>query len=70
MTLAKLERGVHEPAWPLVLTLARALGVEVAAFVVEGEAGHGHPRAPRSAAKLPVEGADQQQPKRPRRRPK
>jgi len=32
-TLAKLERGEQEPAWPLVLALARALGVEVTAFV-------------------------------------
>jgi transcriptional regulator with XRE-family HTH domain len=41
MTIAKLERGVQEPAWPLVLALAKALGVDVAAFVVEGEAGQG-----------------------------
>jgi transcriptional regulator with XRE-family HTH domain len=45
MTIAKLERGVQEPAWPLVLALAKALGVDVAAFVVEGEAGQeGRPR--------------------------
>ncbi len=41
MTVAKLERGVQEPAWPLVLALAKALGVDVTAFVVEGEAGQG-----------------------------
>ena len=34
MTVSKLERGAQEPAWPLVLALARALGVEVTAFVV------------------------------------
>jgi len=34
MTISKLERGVQEPAWPLVLALAKALGVEVTAFVV------------------------------------
>jgi transcriptional regulator with XRE-family HTH domain len=33
-TVAKLERGAQEPAWPLVLALAGALGVEVGAFVV------------------------------------
>jgi transcriptional regulator with XRE-family HTH domain len=38
MTLAKLERGVHEPAWPLVLALAKALDIEVGDFVVEGGA--------------------------------
>ncbi len=38
MTVSKLERGAQEPAWPLVLALAKALGVEVTAFVVEGEA--------------------------------
>jgi transcriptional regulator with XRE-family HTH domain len=36
-TLAKLERGEQEPVWPLVLALARALGVEVTAFVVEAK---------------------------------
>jgi DNA-binding XRE family transcriptional regulator len=36
MTIAKLEREVQEPAWPLVLALARALGVECQAFVNAG----------------------------------
>lgn len=31
-TIARLERGEHEPAWPLVLALARALNVKVTAF--------------------------------------
>jgi hypothetical protein len=31
-TIAKLERGEHEPAWPLVLALADALGVDCTAF--------------------------------------
>src|SRR5436305_12191091 len=35
-TVAKAERGEQEPAWPLVLALARALGVEVGAFVPRG----------------------------------
>jgi transcriptional regulator with XRE-family HTH domain len=33
LTVSKIERGVHEPAWPLVLALAEALGVEVTAFL-------------------------------------
>src|SRR6266849_6081512 len=32
--VAKLEQGVREPNWTTVLALARALGVEVGAFVV------------------------------------
>src|SRR5262245_23846559 len=35
-TVAKLERGAQEPAWPLVLALARALGTGCEAF--DGEA--------------------------------
>jgi transcriptional regulator with XRE-family HTH domain len=31
-TVAKLERGEQEPAWPLVLALAKALGVDCLAF--------------------------------------
>jgi transcriptional regulator with XRE-family HTH domain len=31
-TVNKLERGLQEPAWPLVLALAKALGVPVGAF--------------------------------------
>lgn len=38
MTISKLERGTQEPAWPLVLALCQALGVEVGAFVVSGQA--------------------------------
>lgn len=33
-TVSRIERGLHEPAWPLALALARALGVGVEAFVV------------------------------------
>jgi transcriptional regulator with XRE-family HTH domain len=32
-TISKLERGLQEPAWPLVLALARVLGVKVGEFV-------------------------------------
>jgi transcriptional regulator with XRE-family HTH domain len=39
LTISKIERGVHEPAWPLVQALARALGVTCAAFdVLAGDA--------------------------------
>lgn len=31
-TIAKLERGEQEPAWPVVLKLAQALGVACGAF--------------------------------------
>src|SRR5262245_15440771 len=33
--IAKLEQGVREPSWATVQALARALGVEVGAFVVK-----------------------------------
>ena len=36
--VAKLERGLQEPAWPLVLALARALGVTCQDFVGEATA--------------------------------
>lgn len=42
-TLAKLERGEQEPAWPLVLTLCQALGVDCTAFIQE-PAGSAEPR--------------------------
>src|SRR5438105_3718874 len=32
--ISKLERGLHEPAWPLVLALCRALAVTPDAFLV------------------------------------
>ena len=47
MTVAKLERGVQEPAWPLVLALAKALGVSCEAFQSGGE----QSPAPQSAPK-------------------
>lgn len=37
MGISSLERGVHEPSWPTVKALAKALGVSVAAFVEEEE---------------------------------
>jgi transcriptional regulator with XRE-family HTH domain len=35
-TISKLERGEQEPAWPLVIALAAALGVDCTAFVDPG----------------------------------
>src|SRR5262245_25951168 len=51
-TISKTERGLQEPAWPLVLALAAALGVEVGAFVANGAAPQeARPRGrPRKAA--------------------
>ena len=37
MTISQLERGAQEPAWPLVLALAKALGVSCEAFQSGGE---------------------------------
>lgn len=37
MTISKLERAVQEPAWPLVLAIASALGVSCLAFLPSGE---------------------------------
>ena len=34
-TVARLEQGTQEPAWPLVLLLAKGLGVTPDAFLVE-----------------------------------
>src|SRR5688572_21418827 len=39
MTVAKLEQGSQEPAWPLVLAFADALGVECSAFTNAAETG-------------------------------
>jgi transcriptional regulator with XRE-family HTH domain len=35
MTVSKLERGAQEPAWPLVIALADALGIGCEAFRAE-----------------------------------
>jgi transcriptional regulator with XRE-family HTH domain len=48
MTLAKLERGVQEPAWQLVLVLAEALGVPVEAFVIPAHKPAAEPRGRKS----------------------
>jgi transcriptional regulator with XRE-family HTH domain len=55
-TVAKLERGVQEPAWPLVLALADALGVSTEEFRKPAKATpeprRGRP--PKVTAKLPA----------------
>jgi transcriptional regulator with XRE-family HTH domain len=77
-TVAKLEAGRQEPAWPLVRALARALGVTCAAFdVPDGEPvpeperrPRGRPRkAPREAVgeKAGDTPPQQRKPPRPRR---
>src|SRR5262245_45294925 len=44
-TVAKLEQGLQEPGWPVVLALAGALGVGVQAFIPkEGETGAAPPK--------------------------
>jgi DNA-binding XRE family transcriptional regulator len=44
-TVAKLEGGRQEPAWPLVLALAKALGVNCLAFIAKaGEAPEARPQ--------------------------
>jgi transcriptional regulator with XRE-family HTH domain len=64
-SIAKLEQGRREPNWPTVLRLARALGVDVGAFVAnESEAttletssprdGRGKCRAESPRAQAPV----------------
>jgi transcriptional regulator with XRE-family HTH domain len=46
MTISELERGTQEPAWPLVLAVAKALGVGVVVFVPEDGAEGGEPVMP------------------------
>jgi transcriptional regulator with XRE-family HTH domain len=68
-TVAKLERGLQEPAWPLVLALAKALGVTCEAF--NGEAtGEPYELGPRGRpAKAPGQ-EPERKPKRARGRPR
>jgi transcriptional regulator with XRE-family HTH domain len=54
LTISKLERGLQEPAWPLVLALAKALGVGCEAF-----------NDPDLALPLPVEPKPKGRPKKP-----
>jgi transcriptional regulator with XRE-family HTH domain len=54
-TVAKLERGLQEPAWPLVLALAKALDVTCEAF--NGEAA-GEATEQRSPGRPPARKAD------------
>lgn len=50
-TISKLERGEQEPAWPLVLALAAALGVSCTAFVPENKASTTRRKRPRGRPK-------------------
>jgi DNA-binding XRE family transcriptional regulator len=54
-TVAKLERGQQEPAWPLVLALANALGVNCLAFVDDET---GEPREKRGPGRPPSRKAE------------
>ena len=67
-TVADLEQGRYAPSWPTVVSLAEALGVECTAFLQQPQPGVevklGRPRKPA------LESADQQEPKRPRGRPR
>jgi transcriptional regulator with XRE-family HTH domain len=64
-TLSKLERGTQEPAWPLVLALARALGVDCTAFQPTGEEPAEKPARPRGR---PRKGAAEEDKPAPRRK--
>jgi transcriptional regulator with XRE-family HTH domain len=56
-TVAKLERGEQEPAWPLVLALAGALGVNCLAFTQGASQlepkGRGGPARPKPDGPVP-----------------
>jgi transcriptional regulator with XRE-family HTH domain len=67
-TVSKLERGVQEPAWPLVLALANALDVGVEVFVQCAEQPTEEPRPPGRPRK-PTE-STAEKPKRTRRKGK
>jgi transcriptional regulator with XRE-family HTH domain len=56
-TVAKTERGEQEPAWPLVLALARALGVDVTAFVPDSPSPADQPKRKRGRPRK-TEGED------------
>jgi transcriptional regulator with XRE-family HTH domain len=68
LTISKIERGLHEPAWPLVRALCKALGVACTAFEGTGEAG-GSARKPRGPGG-PKKAADATAPKKTARRKK
>lgn len=53
-TITKLENGSHEPAWPLVLALCKALGVDVTVFVPTGKKIADSSKRPRGRPKKEV----------------
>ena len=69
-TVAKLERGLQEPAWPLVLALAKALGVDCEAFNGAAADEPAERRSPGRPAKAIAEPAEPPPPKKPRERPR
>src|SRR5215468_3371955 len=66
--IARWELGAREPSWSNVVALIKALGVDANAFLQEPTtappAGPGRPRKPTAKS------TDQQEPKRPRGRPR
>src|SRR5687767_14883788 len=65
--VAKLEQGLREPGWATALSLAKALGISVADFVVEeGGQPREPPRRPRGRPKRP-EGPTAPEPPAPKR---
>lgn len=52
-SIARLERGEQEPAWPIVLDLAKALGVDCTAFAGGAEAEVAKEREPDSEKPAP-----------------
>ncbi len=68
MTVVKMESAVQEPAWPLVLALAKALGVSVEAFVNGGEP-EARPRGRPRKVESPPEPSAPKKRGRPRKQP-
>jgi transcriptional regulator with XRE-family HTH domain len=54
MTISELERGTQEPAWPLVLALAKALGVSCEAVQSGGEQSPAAQPAPKPSGGKPA----------------
>ena len=50
-TIAKMKAGLIEPSWPMVLALAKALGVDCTAFVGVAEAPSSKPAAKKKGGK-------------------
>jgi putative transcriptional regulator len=76
-TVADLEQGRYEPSWPMALALARALGVEVTAFVPDPaappgeqtERKRGRPRKAEASSAAPAPAAGGPRARRAQSRP-